>query len=86
MAMRCECMDWCYGQIVDKVKSLGLEKNTLIVFSSDNGPLAAESPSVPVLKKVFGQYGDPRPSEVHLLRGYKGTIALGRRSARAGHL
>ncbi len=68
-----ECMDWCYGQIVEKVKSLGLEKNTLIVFSSDNGPLAAESPSVPSLKKVFGQFADPRPSSVHLLRGYKGT-------------
>jgi arylsulfatase A-like enzyme len=68
-----QCMDWCYGQIVDKVKSLGLERNTLIVFSSDNGPLAAESPSVPMLKKAFGKYSDPRPSEVHRLRGYKGT-------------
>jgi arylsulfatase A len=68
-----QCMDWCYGQLVDKVKSLGLEKNTLIVFSSDNGPLAAESPSVPSLKAVFKQYADPRPSSVHHLRGYKGT-------------
>jgi arylsulfatase A len=68
-----ECMDWCYGQIVDKVKSLGLRNDTLIVFTSDNGPLAAESPSVPALKPVFGKYADPRPSSVHLLRGYKGT-------------
>jgi arylsulfatase A len=68
-----QCMDWCYGQIVEKVKSLGLDKNTLIVFSSDNGPLAAESPSVPSLKKAFGKYADPRPSDTHLLRGYKGT-------------
>ena len=68
-----QCMDWCYGQIVDKVKSLGIEKNTLIVFSSDNGPLAAESPSVPKLKTVFREYADPRPSSVHYLRGYKGT-------------
>ncbi len=68
-----QCMDWCYGRIVEKVESLGLEKNTLIVFSSDNGPLAAESPSVPALKRAFGAYGDPRPSSAHLLRGYKGT-------------
>jgi arylsulfatase A len=68
-----QCMDWCYGQIVDKVKSLGIEKNTFIVFSSDNGPLAAESPSVPKLKEVFKEYADPRPSAVHRLRGYKGT-------------
>ncbi len=26
------------GEIVDKVKALGLEENTLIIFSSDNGP------------------------------------------------
>jgi arylsulfatase A len=68
-----QCMDWCYGQIVDKVEALGIEKNTLIVFSSDNGPLAAESPSVPKLKAVFKEYADPRPSSVHHLRGYKGT-------------
>ena len=68
-----ECMDSCFGQVLDKVRSLGLESQTLIVFSSDNGPLAAESPSVPALKKAYGKYADPRPSEVHLLRGYKGT-------------
>ena len=68
-----ECMDWCYGQIVEKVRSLGLERDTLIVFSSDNGPLAAESPSVPKLKSVFHEYADPKPSETHFLRGYKGT-------------
>jgi arylsulfatase A-like enzyme len=68
-----QCMDWCFGEIVDKVRGLGLERNTLLVFSSDNGPLAAESPSAKSLKAVYGQYADPRPSEVHLLRGYKGT-------------
>ncbi|MBT8185285.1 MAG: sulfatase-like hydrolase/transferase, partial [Eudoraea sp.] len=26
------------GEILDKVKALGLEKNTLIIFTSDNGP------------------------------------------------
>ena len=68
-----QCMDSCFGKVIDKVRSLGLESQTLIVFSSDNGPLAAESPSVPALKRVYGQYADPRPADVHLLRGYKGT-------------
>lgn len=68
-----ECMDWCYGQIVEKVRRLGLERQTLIVFTSDNGPLAAESPSVKVLKAAYGKYADPRPAAAHLLRGYKGT-------------
>jgi arylsulfatase A-like enzyme len=68
-----QCMDWCYGQIADKIRSLGLERETLLVFSSDNGPLAAESPSVKSLHAVYGKYADPRPSDAHLLRGYKGT-------------
>jgi arylsulfatase A-like enzyme len=31
-------IDWSTGQIVDKVRELGLEEDTLIVFTSDNGP------------------------------------------------
>lgn len=33
-----EELDWSVGCILDKLKDLGLEKNTLIVFTSDNGP------------------------------------------------
>ena len=32
-------MDWMTGQIVDELKKLGLYENTLIIFSSDNGPV-----------------------------------------------
>ncbi|MCK5565667.1 MAG: arylsulfatase [Planctomycetes bacterium] len=31
--------DWCVGEIVKELKKLKLDKNTLIVFSSDNGPV-----------------------------------------------
>ncbi len=31
--------DWCTGQIIRALRSLGLENNTLIIFSSDNGPV-----------------------------------------------
>jgi len=31
-------LDWSVGQILDKVKQLGLDDNTLVLFLSDNGP------------------------------------------------
>jgi len=33
--------DWIVGNIVEKVRHLGLEENTLILFTSDNGPWMA---------------------------------------------
>ncbi|MEL6649965.1 MAG: sulfatase [Bacteroidota bacterium] len=33
-----EEMDWSVGQIIAKLKQHGLERNTLVVFTSDNGP------------------------------------------------
>ncbi|WP_423737328.1 sulfatase family protein [Chitinophaga caseinilytica] len=32
-------MDWSVGRIMDKLRQLGLEKNTIVLFSSDNGPV-----------------------------------------------
>jgi arylsulfatase A-like enzyme len=32
-------LDWIVGEIVSKLKALGIEKNTMIIFSSDNGPV-----------------------------------------------
>jgi arylsulfatase A-like enzyme len=31
--------DWCVGEIMNAVKANDLENNTLIIFSSDNGPV-----------------------------------------------
>ena len=33
-----ECLDWSTGEILDTLKTLGLDDNTLVVFTSDNGP------------------------------------------------
>lgn len=33
-----ECVDWSVGQILDELKKLQLDENTLVVFTSDNGP------------------------------------------------
>jgi len=32
-------MDWCVGQIMEHLDKLGLKENTLVIFSSDNGPV-----------------------------------------------
>lgn len=33
-----ETLDWSTGQILDTLDSLGLDDNTLVIFTSDNGP------------------------------------------------
>ncbi len=32
-------MDWCVGQMLDALERLGLKENTIVIFSSDNGPV-----------------------------------------------
>ncbi len=32
-------LDWCVGQVLDKLDELGLRDNTIVIFSSDNGPV-----------------------------------------------
>lgn len=32
-------LDWTVGEIMKQLKSLGIDKNTMIVFTSDNGPV-----------------------------------------------
>jgi len=53
-----EELDWSMGQILDTLKAEGIDDNTLVVFTSDNGPW---------IEKHLGDYGgsaDP-------LRGWK---------------
>ena len=51
-----EEIDWSTGEILKTLKSLGLDKNTLVVYTSDNGPWK--------LSNGRGGHADP-------LRGYK---------------
>lgn len=32
-------MDWCIGQVLDKLDELNLKDDTIVIFSSDNGPV-----------------------------------------------
>lgn len=55
-------IDWSTGKILDKLKKLNIEENTLVIFTSDNGP--------------WLNYGDHAGSAEPLREG-KGTIFEG---------
>jgi len=38
-----EEIDWSTGEILNKLEELGLEENTLVVFTSDNGPMVGST-------------------------------------------
>lgn len=38
-----ECIDWVTGVILTELRALGIDDNTIVVFTSDNGALAVES-------------------------------------------
>ena len=33
-----QCIDWSAGRVLDTLAELGLEENTIVIFTSDNGP------------------------------------------------
>ena len=59
-------MDRSVGRIVDKVQALGLDKNTLIIFTSDNGPTHNVGGADSAFFKSAGE-----------LRGLKGSLYEG---------
>jgi arylsulfatase A-like enzyme len=63
-----EELDWSVGEVLAALKKHGLEKDTLVFFSSDNGP----APEHPQLPDPGGKRGSPGP-----LRGWKGTTFEG---------
>jgi len=50
--------DWCVGQVMEALKRTGADKNTLIIFTSDNGPeITGEvKPGVYDRVKEYGHY------------------------------
>ena len=47
-------LDWAVGEIVKKVEQLGLQQNTLIIFSSDNGPVLDDGYEDEAVTKIKG--------------------------------
>lgn len=63
-----ECMDWMVGEVVETVKKLGLERKTLIVFTTDNGPLVKKYDE---LEACYGEFARVDTSRTHALRDGK---------------
>ncbi len=57
--------DWSVGQILEKIESLGLTKSTLIILSSDNGPVVDDGYKDQAVELL----GDHKPAGI--LRGGK---------------
>jgi len=60
-----EYLDRSVGIILDALKRLKIEGNTLIVFSSDNGPLIHKDTE---LENCYGRFGTTDPNREHMLR------------------
>jgi len=63
-----ECMDWMVGEVCATVKKLGLEKKTLIVFTTDNGPLVKKYEE---LEACYGEFAKVETSRTHVVRDGK---------------
>jgi len=77
-----EELDWSMGQVLDRLKELGLDENTFVVFTSDNGPWVEDH-----LKGYYGCADPLRGSKMKSWEGgprvpcimrWPGRIAAGR--------
>lgn len=72
-----ESMDESFGRVIDKLKALGLEDNTIVIFFSDNGGMAAANFGNPQ-RVVTSEQLDRAYSTANLpLRGAKGWLYEG---------
>jgi len=47
-------LDWCVGEIVKTLEQLGLRENTLVIFTSDNGPVVDDGYQDQAVEKLNG--------------------------------
>jgi arylsulfatase A-like enzyme len=66
-----EQLDWCVGQLLAALDRLGLAENTLVIFTSDNGPVLDDG----YADGAVADLGDHRPAGP--LRGGKYTVYEG---------
>ena len=52
-----EEIDWSVGQVMKAIKEAGIDENTLVVFTSDNGPWSMLGPHAGTAKPLRGEKG-----------------------------
>jgi arylsulfatase A len=74
-----EEVDWSVGQILDALRSEGLEKDTLVIFTSDNGPWASKGKAGGVSGPLRGSKGCTLEGGVRepTIAWWPGTIKAG---------
>ena len=81
-------LDWCVGQLMSSLKRLELDKNTLVVFCSDNGPVLDDGYKDGAIERLgshrpAGPYGGGKYSVMEggtrtpLITRWTGTISPG---------
>jgi arylsulfatase A len=78
-----EEVDWSVGQVLEALKELKLAENTLVLFTSDNGPWASKGKAGGVSGPLRGSKGCTLEGGVRepTLAWWPGTIAPGTESA-----
>lgn len=51
--------DWCVGKVLETLEQLGLQENTMVIFSSDNGPVLHDGYFDQAIEKV----GNHKPAD-----------------------
>ncbi len=90
-------MDWCVGELLRTLDELGIREETMIVFSSDNGPVLDDgyhdraqelvgehSPAGPLRGGKYSLYDGG--TRVPLIVSWPGTVDAGRSEALVSHV
>ncbi|MEM9856676.1 MAG: sulfatase-like hydrolase/transferase, partial [Bacteroidota bacterium] len=64
-------LDWCVGELIKQLEDLGLKENTLIIFTSDNGPVLDDG----YVDYAREMVGDHQPAGVYRGGKYSGFEA-----------